>query len=382
MSVQCDSNCTHLCEEWMTPEIKERNFEAFRKLLSDNEQTRKEFIASRVQFILPTMLEGERSRKKTLKKTFSIDFDNALVYVCEAFFKEVYGIHDEYLASVIEQKLRKREEKSNSEIEENASKKMNGIGYPALNEKETSFQAGDSTTFPKIPDDEEKEEIKVIYEEYKSKVKETLSKSGENTHQQPTHQQPHEQAQRPDVTYSRCLICDEYFLAKGVEKKTLEEKFSKHVNDIKNLISEYKRIIESSNSNLFVCHFKIHDFISFPMDREKDSSICLTSFSDVSAFIKTPKFKLFHFSIFRPKDNLTIYYTWHEGEGTNGIFEIASIILSFIEDISFNTSGYFKDFVFYSDPFYGIEEYDIMISVYRYALANLKNINSISHFFR
>lgn len=178
-----------------------------------------------------------------------------------------------------------------------------------------------------------------------------------------------------------CDQCTRYELASADEKLGIQEKYEKHIKEIK-LCREEKRSDRCNINETNIC--AVYD-LEAAMTCPKGA---------VSSFYYRSRLNCYNFTIVelahKSKDTqksdseLGAYkevycYFWNETQGNKGAIEIGSCVFDYLKSISENNADRTLNIIFYSDNCNGQNKNKYIASLYSYAVAHFDNIQSITH---
>lgn len=434
MRTLCETNCNHQCKKTLPSEIVEANIETYFKI---NDKERKlEFIASRIEPFSPIAGQKRKSNETAASSIFYIDGENnKRISVCRLFFKRTYNISNEDIETAFKKK--KYEETSDKAERDRSDDELGG---KSLTSKHCRIEKPENITKENIlPDNDkgaetskiDKREMTSSDKDEKGKESRAILSEKENTptssvyirhiNKEEIEKKKNEKLPNlappfspmnyyvcPGTIYGECSVWSEFSKAQAVRKETLKEKYDTHVRETAFSIAANNADILKAKAkpNHVVAHLKMWDPLTIPMDIDENGKTCwpkwpamwstkLLPFSCLSSSSSslpslllssnspslslTSTCKLYIFTICTPNNKMVYYFMWPEWIGTDGISEIGSCILKFIEHMVWGRYVY-TDFVFYSDSFRGKEEWDSIISFYS-ATCEKNWVRSIKHKF-
>lgn len=363
----CGLKCRLKCPQKVSEEVREKIFRSYWNMKSLQRQ--RDFIARSLNIVEPRYQYRKPDSNRKPKHSFNFDVENSRIRVCKIFFKNTLGINDRPIRTVIDkidtngflqQENRgkhKKQVKVSDDSKQRVKEHINSI--PRIE----SHYLRKQTTREYIDGGKN---LTDLYKDYKSDcIKNNLPFVQKHTYRK---------IFKNDFNISffvpkkdQCDLCTSYKIAEESVKKEIEENYTRHIQEKEESREEKRKDKELVSDTYIVACYDLQAVMTIPK-------------GEISTFYYKSKINCLNFTISELGLDHTECYFWDEGEAQRGANEIGTCVLTFLQKKSEAANSDLLDAVFYSDNCCGQQKNQFIISMYIYAVVNLK-FKSITHKF-
>lgn len=357
-------NCKLKCTEKIDENYRKEIFAMFWGM--GDLQRQREFIKDSTQVVVPKYqrITLNRKRERGSNQSYSIMKDGEKIRVCKQYFKNTFDLSDRAIRTTFE-----KTDKSTGVL----SLEMRGKhGKDQKLDKELVKSAKDHIEkIPRIPShycrsQSSREYIdggKSIAELHRDYLKERKESNLAGI--------SYCQYRAIFKSYNLSFFtpkkdqCDVCLIYQNTKQNTVE--YENHILE-KDLSRLEKENDKKTTDSTVVAVYDLQAVLSCPQ-------------GEASSYYYISKLAVYNLTIAELKGDKTVNcYTWDETQGKRGVIEIGSCVLKYLQHLN-DKADCSIDVVFYSDNCCGQQKNNFMMAMYKYAVATLKNIKTITHKF-
>lgn len=372
MTVPCGEKCRLKCSTKISQEQRQNIFEDYWQL--GDILAQRVFIAGRMLTIKPKYRYQKGDNSRRLNSSFFFDLDGQNVRICKQFFMSTLGISSRVIRTVTE--------KQDSMTKGILKQEMRGkhTNHKSISNDIREDIRAHINSIPRIPSHYCRSQTKKEYIEGGKTVADLYR----------DYKKLCQEENKPYANYlmyytifnqqfnigffipkkDACELCLAYTNANQEEKTHIEHKYTTHLKE-KELSRSEKQADKASDKVVAV--FDLQAILPCPI-------------GNASSFYYVSKLNVFNLTMFELQTNQAYCYLWHEAEAKRGADEIGSCLWNYLRNLQENVSNSddklkVLDVIFYSDNCAGQNKNRFIMSLYTYAVLNLKSVQSITHKF-
>jgi len=366
MRPPCGNNCRLSCKNNFDEPTRLQLFNAYWELA--DLQRQREFIVRHAQEIKPKYRYSSTQNLRALDTSFYFEFNGSKIRVCKTFFKSTLDLNDRVIKTalskktelgVIEGELRGKHGNQptiDPQIKQSVLDFINTIPWIE------SHYLRAQTTREFISSDKC---LADLYRDYKS--------TRENNGLPFATVSTFNRIFNTDFNISffvpnkdQCDVCECYKNANDEEKRKLSQNYEQHLKE-KTLARIEKENDKQRTDGTIVAVYDLQAVMQVPKGQ-------------VSLFFYKSRINCLNFTVSDLNVKNVVCYFWDETEASRGAVEIGSCILNYIKALIDENLGKDIEIIFYSDNCGGQQKNKYLLSVYAYAVINMR-VKSITHKF-
>lgn len=366
MRPPCGNNCRLSCKNNFDEPTRLQLFNAYWELA--DLQRQREFIVRHAQEIKPKYRYSSTQNLRALNTSFYFEMNGSKIRVCKTFFKSTLDLNDR----VIKTALSKKTELGVIEGELRGKHGNQPTIDPQIKQSVLDF----INTIPRIESHYLRAQttrefissdkcLADLYRDYKS--------TRENNGLPFATVSTFNRIFNTDFNISffvpkkdQCDVCECYKNANDEEKRKLSQNYEQHLKE-KTLARIEKENDKQRADGTIVAVYDLQAVMQVPKGQ-------------VSLFFYKSRINCLNFTVSDLNVKNVVCYFWDETEASRGAVEIGSCILNYIKALIDENLGKDIEIIFYSDNCGGQQKNKYLLSVYAYAVINMR-VKSITHKF-
>lgn len=362
----CGAKCRLNCKSKFDEPSRQQLFNAYWKLA--DLQRQREFIVRHSEEIKPKYRYSSTQNLRALNTAFYFEINGSRLRVCKTFFKSTLDLNDRVIKTALSKK-------SESGIIEGELRGKHG-NQPTIDPQVKQSVIDFINSLPRIESHYLRAQttreficsdksLADLYRDYKAlRENQGLLFASASTFNR---------IFNTDFNISffipkkdQCDLCESYKNSDEEGKQKLHEKYDQHLKE-KTLARTEKDNDKNRSDGTIVAVYDLQAVMQVPKGQ-------------VSLFFYKSRINCLNFTVSDLNAKNVVCYFWDETEGARGAVEIGSCILDYVKAVLDQNPEKEIDLIFYSDNCCGQQKNKYLLSVYAYAVVNMK-VKSITHKF-